>query len=451
MKETYRYIEENLDRYVEELKPLLRQRSVSMTHTGLPECADVLMGIMADAGIPAELYPLPSGHPIIIGKLKADADDAPTLLIYGHYDVMPEGPLNLWNSDPYEPVIRDGRLWARGAGDNKGQLFCHIKAQEAYRKFHGSLPVNITYIFEGEEETGSPSLKKFVEDHKELLKADLAVCSDASIHASGRPTIQLGVKGLCALKLTARTISKPQHSQYAATAPSASWRLIDALSTLKKSEGAVLIDGFYDTFIEPSKEDLEAMARLPYDHQQQLDEWGTDHLVQGRASNDYFYNYMFEPTCNVGCFSAGDVNGSKNVTVDEAVAFIDFRLGAGQEAAHICELTKAHLARRGFDDIQVEMYAHLPGSKTPLTSPFVPMMEQTLREAWELEPVTYPCVGCGAPFYVFKDLLDTDWMMVPIATSDQNDHGANENMDLGCFIHGIKFGASLIDNMGKMN
>lgn len=451
MKETYRYIEENLDRYVAELCPLIQHKSVSMTHTGITECAEYLQSLMEQSGIPAKLYPTAGGHPVVIGQLKADREDAPTLLVYGHYDVMPEGPLNLWESDPYDPVVRDGRLWGRGTGDNKGQLFAHIKAQEAYRKHHDSLPINITYLFDGEEEIGSPSLKAFCEEHQDLLKADLAVCSDAGIHASGRPTIQLGVKGLCAVKLTCRTIKKPQHSQYAPAAPSASWRLVDALSTMKKAEGAVLVDGFYDHVIDPSPEDIAALEKLPYDHAQQLEAWGVTRLLENRKTNSYLYNYMFEPTCNIGCLSAGDVAGSKNVTVDEAVAYIDYRLVPGQEPEDILALTREHLARRGFGDIQVDMYAHLPCSKTPLTSPYVPMMEQVLRDSWDAEPVVFPMIGGGAPFYLFSDLLKTPWMLVPIATADQNDHGANENLDLSCFIKGIKTGAALIDNMGKMN
>lgn len=450
MKETYRYIEENKDRYIEELIPLIRQKSVSMTHTGIQECAELLKSMMENAGIPAELIPTASGHPVVVGQLKADVENAPKLLIYGHYDVMPEGPLELWDSDPYEPVIRDGRLYGRGAGDNKGQLFAHIKAQQAYRKFHDKLPVNIVYVFEGEEEQGSPNLLPVFEQHRELLRADVAVCSDAGIHASGRPTIQLGVKGICAVKLTCRTIKKPQHSQYAAAAPSASWRLLDALSTLKKAEGAVLIDHFYDSAMEPTEEDLEALEKLPYDHEDQLAAWGVDRLLMNRQNDSYLYNYMFEPTCNLGCFSAGDVNGSKNVTVDEAVAYIDFRLVPGQVPEEIYELTKKHLQKRGFGDIEIEMYAKLPSSKTPLTSPYVPMMEETLRQAWEAEPVVFPIIGCSAPFYLFSDVLKTPWMMVPIATADQNDHGANENLDLSCFIKGVKTGASLIENMGKM-
>ena len=446
----YQYIADHRDEFIEELIPLVQHKSVSMTHDGIKECAEFLVELMKKNGIDAQMFPLPSEHPVVFGEIKCGKENAKTLLIYGHYDVMPEGPLELWDSDPYDPVIRDGRLWGRGAGDNKGQLFAHIKAQYVYRKFY-DLPCNMKYIFEGEEEQGSPNLLPFIESHKDMLAADLVICSDAGLHASRRPTIELGLKGIAAFELTCRTLRKPQHSQYAACAPSASWRLIDALSTLKKSEGEVLIDGFYDTAVLPTDEELEAIKKLPFNLNAQLEDWGTDHLLQGKHTDDYFYNYMFEPTCNVGCISAGYLDGSKNVDVDEAKAFIDMRLVQGQDPVEMDRLLKAHLAKRGFGDIDVKLYAKLPASKTPLTNKYVPMVEQALRDSFEAEPVVFPSIGGSAPFFMFSDVLGTPWMLIPIATADQNDHGANENLDLECWVKGMKAGATFIDRMADVD
>ena len=449
LKQVYDYIEAHLNDYVDELIPLVQHKSVSMTHEGLPECAEFLSGIMEKAGIPNRVYPLPSGHPVIIGEVKADIENAPTLLIYGHYDVMPEGPLELWDSDPYNPEIRDGRLYGRGVSDNKGQLFAHIKAQEAYRKFY-KLPVNLKYLFEGEEEQGSPNLLPFLREHREELAADLMICSDAGMHSSGRPTIELGLKGLCAVELTCRTLKKPQHSQYAACAPSATWRLVEALSTIKKAEGAVLIDGFYDKAVMPTGEELAAIDALPpFDASAQLADWGAGHLLQGRKTDDYYYNYMFEPTCNFGCLHAGYFDGSKNVTVDEAKCFIDMRIVPGQLPEEMAELLRQHLARRGFGDIEVKLYAGLPASKTPLDNKYVPVVKDALRAAFGAEPVVFPSVGCSAPFYMFPEVLGTPWMMIPISLSDQNDHGANENLLLSCWVKGIKAGAAFIEGIGS--
>lgn len=445
----YRFIDEHQNEIALEMKSLLDVKSVSMTHDGIEECADFVCNMMRKAGIDADVYPT-DGHPVVIGHLDSPREGAPTLLIYGHYDVMPEGPLELWDSDPYDAVIRDGRIWGRGASDNKGQFFCHVKAQELYRRFYGELPVNIKYIIEGEEEIASPHLPQAIEKYKDLLKADFAVCSDAGLHASGRPTIELGLKGLCSIKLTCRTISKPMHSQYAAAAPSANWRLIDALSTMKKAEGGVLVDGFYDDVIDPSAAELAAIDVIPNDPEAQKAEWGTDHLLMNRKTDDYYYNYMYEPTCNIGCIAGGYPNGSKNVTVDEAVAYIDCRIVPNQTPEKVTEAVRKHLEKRGFGDIKVELFMGLPWTKTPLDCPYLPMVEDSMRDAYGEEPIIFPMLGCSAPFYVFSDLMNIPWMMLPIGNADQNEHGPNENMILDCMSKGIKLGIELIDRMGKM-
>ncbi len=448
-RELREYIDSHQLELALEMKKLLDVKSVSMTHDGIEDCARFVRDMMREAGIDAEIYPT-AGHPVVIGHVDSPVPDAPTLLIYGHYDVMPEGPLELWDSDPYDAVIRDGRIWGRGASDNKGQFFCHVKAQELYRRFCGDVPVNLRYIIEGEEEIASPHLPEAVEKYRDLLRADLAVCSDAGLHASGRPTIEIGLKGLCSVRLTCRTLSKPMHSQYAAAAPSASWRLVEALSTLKGSEGGVLIDGFYDDVADPDPRELDVLKTIPNDPKAQKAEWGTDHLLQNRVTDDYYYNYMYEPTCNLGCVSGGYLTGSKNVTVDEAVAYIDFRIVPNQTPEGVTEKLRAHLEKRGFGDIRVERFMGLPWTKTPLDCPYLPMVEQAMREAYGDEPILFPMLGCSAPFYVFSDLLGIPWMMLPIGNADQNEHAPNENMILDCMSKGIMMGARIIGLMGEM-
>ncbi len=446
-KRAYAFVDEHQNDIALEMKKLLDVKSVSMTHDGIEECAAFVRDMCREAGIEAEVYPT-SGHPVVIGHVDSPVEGAPTLLIYGHYDVMPEGPLELWDTDPYDAVIKDGRIWGRGSSDNKGQFFCHIKAQEIYRKFCGDVPVNLRYIFEGEEEMASPHLPEAVEKYRDLLTADFAICSDAGLHASGRPTLQLGVKGLCSVKLTCRTISKPIHSQYAAAAASANWRLINALATMKGPEGAVLVDGFYDDVVDPDPKELELLKTIPNDPEAQKAEWGTDHLLQNRKTDDYYYNYMYEPTCNVGCISGGYVDGSKNVNVDEAVAFIDCRLVPNQTPAKIADCIEAHLKKRGYGDIKVERTLRLPWSKTGIDCPYFPVVTDAMRAAYGEEPIVFASVGGSAPFYLFNE-LGADWMMLPIGNADQNEHGPNENMTLDCMSKGIKMGMEIIDRMGK--
>lgn len=283
-----------------------------------------------------------------------------------------------------------------------------------------------------------------------MLKADLAICSDAGLHASGRPTIELGLKGLCSLKLTCRTLSKPMHSQYAAAAPSATWRLVEALSTIKGAEDGVLAEGFYDDVVAPDPRELKVLRSIPSDPAALKAEWGTDHLLENRVTDDYYYNYMYEPTCNIGCISGGYVDGSKNVTVDEAVAYIDCRIVPNQTPEGVTAAIRSHLEKHGFGDIQVERFMGLPWTKTPLECKYVPMVEQAMREAYEDEPIIFPMLGCSAPFYVFSDLMGIPWMMLPIGNADQNEHAPNENMVLDCMSKGIQMGMELIAGMGKI-
>ena len=216
MEKTNRYILSNQKRYLDELFPLLRCKSIGpfpQYKKEIIECASMMAQCMENAGLKADLFET-EGNPIVYGE-SLQRNGLPTILFYGHYDVQPEGDLSKWVSDPYQPEVRDGKIYARGAGDNKGQFFANLKGVEAYKATHEELPVNVKFLCEGEEENGSKSLLPFVKSHRSMLKADVTIWSDSNIHVSGRPVIILGLKGICYLKFTAHGPSRDIHSMYA--------------------------------------------------------------------------------------------------------------------------------------------------------------------------------------------------------------------------------------------
>jgi acetylornithine deacetylase/succinyl-diaminopimelate desuccinylase-like protein len=260
-------IEERKEDYLNQLFTLLRQKSISAQNTGIRECAVLLKGMMNEIGIDTRLIET-DGHPVVYGELMNSKNDF-TLLIYGHYDVQPPDPLDEWVSPPFEPTVRNGKIYCRGAGDNKGQLMAHVLAVKTYLDAVGELPINIKFVFEGEEENGSVNLSSFVEENKKLLKADLVYSSDGSSHESNAPLMLLGVRGMLYLELTAKGGEWDNHSGNKGNiVPNPVWKLFDLLSTMRDSSGRVLIEGFYDNILPLSSKETELLKSIPYDQEE---------------------------------------------------------------------------------------------------------------------------------------------------------------------------------------
>src|SRR5918992_1341190 len=239
------YVDAHAEEMLEQLKTLVRQPSISAQDVGVKECAELLAGMMRADGIDTRVMPTP-GQPIIVG-FGESVPGAPTVLIYGHYDVQPVDPLEAWESSPFEPVIRNGRLWGRGTGDNKGQLLAQLLAYRAWKAVAGKPPLNVTFIFEGEEESMSPHLAQFCRENRVLLEADVVYTSDGPVHESGRYLISLGVRGVLTVELEARGANRDYHSGHGGNLlPNPAWELVHLLSTMRSPDGRILIEGFED-------------------------------------------------------------------------------------------------------------------------------------------------------------------------------------------------------------
>jgi len=448
MQDIYAYIDQNRDRFLAELFLLLRQPSVSAQSQGVADCAELLKRQMDDIGIPARVLPT-AGNPVVYGELKCDGANR-TVLIYGHYDVQPADPIELWNSPPFEPTIRDGRIYGRGTGDNKGQFFAHLKAVEAIVKVRRTLPVNMKFLFEGEEEISSRNLKGFIESNRALLSADCCYCSDGGMHYGDQPTIVCGVRGILYVEICATGANRDVHSgNLGAYVPKPAWRLVHFLNTLLDEKGGVRVKGFYDAVLPPNDVEREAIAKIPFDTQI-LKNLGVSE--EPRPGEPPFpERVMFHPTMNI-CGLTGGYGGPgmKTIVPHVAKAKIDMRLVVNQDPDDIFKKFTAHAREHGFGDLTIEKLGEFYPSRTPITHPLGKAAAEAVRKGFGREPLFVPCMGGSDPDYLFTTVLGIPRVNVPYAPHDENNHAPNENIKLEGFFRGIKTTAAFLYEAAKL-
>jgi len=442
MQDIFRYVDQNRDRFMAELCALVRQPSISAQNVGVAECAALLRSQLEASGIAARILPT-AGHPVVFGEMQTPGATR-TLLIYGHYDVQPPEPLELWKTPPFEPTLKDGRLWGRGTGDNKGQFFAHVKAVEAVLTTAGKLPVNVKFLFEGEEEVSSQSLRSFIEANRPLLAADYAFCSDGPMLPNHQPTILFGVRGILGVEVSLQGANKDVHSgNLGPFVPAPAWRLVHFLSTLKDPEGRILIKGFADAVVAPSPREREALRKMPFDPVVL-----TGLGLPPAAPEDgpaYFERLMFQPALNINGLTSGyQGRGSKTIVPHQASAKIDMRLVVNQDPDDIFEKFVGHARAHGFDDLQIERRGGFYPSRTSLDHPLGAAAVRAVRQGFGKEPVLQPCMGGSDPDYYFTRVLGVPRINIPYAPHDENNHAPNESIMIEGFYAGIKTTAALL-------
>ncbi|MEZ7983796.1 MAG: M20/M25/M40 family metallo-hydrolase, partial [Paracoccaceae bacterium] len=340
----FAHIDAETDNFVARVMDYVRHPSISAHDIGIREVAGILVDHLSGLGFDAELVESP-GHPFVLGTFKVDPSK-PTILLYGHYDVQPADPLEAWFSPPFEPEIRDGRIWARGIGDNKGQHFAQLLAIETHLKVNGCLPCNIIFLLEGEEEIGSPQIANFVRQNADRLQADLVVTSDGPLHESGAPVITFGVRGVVSFDLVAKGASRDVHSgNFGGVVPNPIWTLVQLLATMKDPEGYITIEGLTETIIPATNLEREAIARLPNDEEAVKADLNLTEL-DGPKDRPYWDRLMFHPTLTINGFTGGyDGPGSKTVLPNAAIAKCDVRLVEPLTPDHVFDRIEAHVAR----------------------------------------------------------------------------------------------------------
>lgn len=448
-QELFDHIEANADSFVERVMDYVKHPSISAHDIGIREVAEMLVAHLDGLGFDAGLVETP-GHPFVLGHCTVDPAK-PTVLLYGHYDVQPPDPLDQWVSPPFEPTLRDGRIWARGIGDNKGQHFAQLLAIETHLKVHGTLPCNIIFLLEGEEEIGSPQIAEFVRQNADRLQADLVVTSDGPLHESGAPVMTFGVRGVASFDLKAKGAARDVHSgNFGGVVPNPIWTLVHLLATMKDAEGHITVEGINEPVIPATNLERDAMARLPDDEAAVLADLKLDRM-DGPLDRPYWDRLMFHPTLTINGLHGGYGGpGSKTVLPNEAIAKCDIRLVEPLTPDYVFERVEAHVARHA-PGVEVIRHNGMLPSKTPLDSPFAKPLRSAIKAARGQEPLIYPTVGGSLPDYVFTKILGKDAFVIPYANADEANHAPNENLEVVRFIDGIKTGAAVLDALGKMS
>jgi acetylornithine deacetylase/succinyl-diaminopimelate desuccinylase-like protein len=442
------HIDARREDYVARVMDYVRHPSISAQNIGITEVGAMLLGMLGKLGLEAEAMST-ARHPMILGRWHG-RPGAPTVILYGHYDVQPPEPLELWLSPPFEPTIRDGRIYARGIGDNKGQHFAQLMAIEAHLAVAGALPCNVIVLLEGEEEIGSPHIAAFVREHRDLLKADLVVTADGPLHVSGLPIVTFGVRGVASFELRAKTASRDMHSgNYGGVAPNAIWTLVHLLGTMKNAAGEITIDGLHDRIIPPTNAEREAAAALPLDLAGTMADLGLKRL-DAPADRPFYDRLMFHPTLTINGLHGGYGGaGSKTVLPSEAIAKCDIRLVEAMTPEDVFARVAAHVAKHAPEVEFVPQGGMLP-SKTSVESPFAPAVIAAARIGNGVDPLLFPALGGSLPDYVFTKILGLPAFGTPYANADEANHAPNENLSLDCFHKGIRTGAALLSELGKM-
>lgn len=436
------YIDSNRDRFLSELFELLRIPSISSESSHAPqmiECADWLRSSLLSAGADsAELFPT-DGPPIVFGQKIIDPA-APTVLIYAHYDVMPVDPIELWNTPPFEPEIRDGRIWGRGADDDKGQSFMHVKAFETMVAT-GTLPCNVKFMFEGEEEIGSGQLTKWCKTHKEMLAADIILVSDTSMISFDTPSITCGLRGLSFVEVEVTGPNRDLHSGlYGGAVANPINVLSKMIASLTDDQGHITIPGFYDTVHEFSAEDRAAIAATPFDEERYRQSIGATALV-GEVGYSTVERKGIRPTLDVcGIWGGYTGEGAKTVIPSTAHAKISMRLVANQDFEQITEMFCNHFQSIAPEGVTVRC-TPLHGGTPYMASTDSAAYRATaaaINSTFGTPPVPFYSGGSIPIISTFEQVLGIKSILMGFGLDTDAIHSPNENYPLANFFRGIE-------------
>ncbi|MDR2584603.1 MAG: dipeptidase [Prevotellaceae bacterium] len=436
------YIQENLNRFLDELFVILRTPSVSSIPAHSPDmlnCAKQLVQALNFAGADfAEVFPT-AGHPVVFGKKMIDPS-LPTVLVYGHYDVQPIDPRNLWDSDPFEPEIRNGAIYGRGANDDKGQLFMHIKALE-YLLRHNKLSCNVKFLLEGEEEIGSESLKAWAENHKDMLKCDAILVSDTTMLDEKVPSINCGMRGLAYLEVEVTGPNKDLHSgHYGGAVANPINELCAMIASLIDSNGKITVEGFYDDVLDLSVEERAMLARAPFEiehYKKSID----INEVKGEVGYSTLERTGIRPCLDVNGIWGGFIGeGSKTVIPSQAFAKISMRLVPNQNHKKIAALFEKHFIKIASPCVTVKVKPHHGGQPflTPISSEMYKTASNAIQEVYGIEPV--PTRGGGSiPILAdLQDILGVNPLLMGFGLERDTIHSPNESFLISQFTKGIE-------------
>jgi acetylornithine deacetylase/succinyl-diaminopimelate desuccinylase-like protein len=443
-------IRTHLEESLAELGRLCAQPSVSADGSGIRECAALVSDMLRRRGFSVQIMET-SGWPVVYGDRPGRSDR--TLLFYNHYDVQPPEPLELWETPPFQPTIRGGKMYARGVSDDKGHIECRLAALDAILDAEGDLPCRIKFVIEGEEETGSVTLPAFVRSHKELLAADACVWEFGGVDHEGTPIQYAGMRGICYVELSVQTASQDAHSGLGGSIfPNSAWRLTWALNSLKGPDERIRLPGFYDKVRPPTARDMELLALLPDEADELKSRYGLKGFIKGLTGGvELNREGIFTPTCTIcGLTSGYQGPGSKTVQPARASAKVDFRLVPDMDPADVLRQLRAHFDAEGFSDVAIQDLGSESPARTDPDDPFLQLVVQSAAEVYGRPQLITPMSGGSGPNHAFVHDLRVPVATVGVGYPGNQVHAPNENLVIDNFVSGVRHTARVICKFAEM-
>ena len=437
MNEAEHYIEAHRDLFLADLVAACSIPSISGQSGALATMKDWLDQRLRRLGCRVETWALTDGPPIVWAEAGAGEQ---SLLSYSHYDVQPADPLDLWLSPPFAPTVRDGKLFARGVSDDKGDFMARIHAVEVYRAVHGELPFRFKFFIEGEEEVGSPHLAPVAVAHADILRSDGCLWESGEFDSQERYRVYLGVKGIQYIELRVRGARTDLHSAYATIVPNPAWRLVQALNTLKSPDDDIIIDGFMDCVRPLTPLEEAYLDRIPFDGDGMKTQWGIAAFIGDVDDREALRRFLYAPTCTICGLRSGFIDeGMKTVLPATATAKLDFRLTPDLTPQLTLDLLRGHLDRRGFTDVEIVPMSAMSVARADPAAAIVSAVAAAAHAVYGHEPVVYPSHCGSGPMYPLTQGLGVDAVTVGVGYSGANIHAPNENIRLDDYFQHILF------------
>ena len=445
-----KHVDSNLNNLISDLQTLIRQPSVSAKNEGIEECAKLVKKLLKKSGLKSEILRLKKGvAPIVYGEIKSKQNPTKTLMFYNHYDVQPAEPFDLWDYPPFSGTRKGNKIFGRGATDDKGELITRIKAVEACLKTTGDVPCNIKFVIEGEEETGSAHIEKYLKKYKKKFSCDGVIWEFGYVDVKNRPIIGLGMKGLLFVELSIKESIIDSHSSLAVLIKNPAWRLIDAIKTLRDSNGKILIKDWYKEVVPFSKKDLELIRQEPFDENVFKKEFGIKSFVGDKKGMDAKKALVGGATCNIAGFISGYTgNGAKTVLPGDALVKIDFRLIPKMDPKKQVIRLKKHLKSKGFSDVKIKIFHGEAAARTSSSEPFVAQVKEAADKSFGKSILNVSNAGTG-PMYPFVDILKAPCISIGSTYMFSRIHSPNEFARVDLLKKTTKCICLIMENFGK--
>ncbi|MHA7647485.1 M20/M25/M40 family metallo-hydrolase [Nitrosopumilus sp. S4] len=445
-----KHVDSHMGELISDLQTLIRQPSVSAKNEGIEECATLVQKILKKSGIQSEILRLKKGvAPIVYGEIKSKQNPTKTLMFYNHYDVQPAEPFDLWDDPPFSGARKGNKIFGRGATDDKGELITRIKAVEACLKTTGDVPCNIKFVIEGEEETGSAHIEDYLKKYKKKFSCDGVIWEFGYVDAKNRPIIGLGMKGLLFVELSVKESKIDAHSSLAVLIKNPAWRLIEAVNTLRDSNGKILIKDWYKEVTPFSKKDLEIISEEPFDESVFKKEFGISSFVGGKKGLDAKKALVGGATCNIAGFVSGYTgDGAKTVLPGSALVKIDFRLVPKMDPKKQIMRLKKHLKDNGFDDVDIKIFHGEAAARTDSSEPFVNQVKMAADKTFGKSILNVSNAGTG-PMYPFVDILKAPCISIGSTYMFSRIHSPNEFARVDLLKKTTKCICLIMENFGK--